>query len=175
MLKFAKKVKMENPWFFKKKSMFLHQRVGNGDCGAILAAFHTNFLRLIRRKRSCGRIPARNRKQGVKSWILKFVKNVTPCFIFPPGISPQDLSFRIKHKKLVWKAAGIAPQTPSHPRWCKNTDFFLENHGFRDFDFFGILNWHFWRISEFKNSPPVPYFLQDSAHGTSGSELSIKS
>jgi len=52
----------------KKKSMFLHQRGGNGVCGAILAAFHTNFLCLIRIQRSCGLIPGGNMEQGVKFW-----------------------------------------------------------------------------------------------------------
>ena len=48
--------------------MFLYQRGWDGVCGAILAAFHTNFLRLIRRKRSCGRIRGGNRKQVGNFW-----------------------------------------------------------------------------------------------------------
>ena len=34
--------------------MFLHQRGWNGVCGAVLAAFDTNFLCLIWDQRSCG-------------------------------------------------------------------------------------------------------------------------
>ena len=48
--------------------MFLLQRGGNGVCGAILAAFHTNFLCLIRIQRSCGLIPGGNMEQGVNFW-----------------------------------------------------------------------------------------------------------
>ena len=42
-------------------------------CGAILAAFHTNFLRLIRIQRSHGLIPGGNMKQGVKFWRVETV------------------------------------------------------------------------------------------------------
>ena len=37
-------------------------------------------------------------------------------FLFLAGISPWDLWSRIKHKKLVCKAARIAPQTSFQPR-----------------------------------------------------------
>ena len=57
-------------------------------------------------------------------------QNFVPCFIFPPGISPQDLWIRIKRKKLVWKAARISRQTPSHPPWYKSIVFLVKNHGF---------------------------------------------
>ena len=53
--------------------MFLHQGGSDGVCGAILAAFHTNFLCLIRILKSCGLIPGGNMKPGVKFWGLEEV------------------------------------------------------------------------------------------------------
>ena len=71
------------------------------------------------------------------------------CFLFPPRIRPQELFLRIKRKKLVWKAAGIAPQTPSHPRWCKIINFFGKIMGFAILTFL-----EFWIdiFDEFQNS-----------------------
>ena len=57
------KIQNRKSMIFKNKLMFLHHRGWNGVCGAVLAAFHTNFLCLIRSQRSCGRIPGGNRKQ----------------------------------------------------------------------------------------------------------------
>ena len=65
MHKNCKKVKIGKSMIFNKNHCFwTHIRLIS-VYGAIVAAFRTNFLRLMRIQRSHGLIPARNKTQGV--------------------------------------------------------------------------------------------------------------
>ena len=68
------------------------------------------------------------------------IQKFNPCFLFLAGISPWGLWIRIKRKKLICKAARIAPQTKISPYWVQtHRFFFVLSHGFRNFYFFEIL------------------------------------
>ena len=63
-----------------------------------------------------------------------------PCFLFPEGISPQDLQIRIKRRELVLKAARISNFIALAPHWCKIKRKSSRNRNFRDVHFFATKN-----------------------------------